>query len=310
MALWAVAPVFAQKYPERPLRFVVPFPPGGGTDLIARAIGKNLSDRFGQPVVVDNRAGANGSIGAGLVARAAPDGHTLLMIISTHTVLPSLQPKLSYDLVRDFAAVIHVANLPNVVVARNALPVNSIADLVALAKKSPDQIRYAGAGMGGPSHLSAVLFSHMTGVKMLHVPYKGTGPAMIDLLGGHVDLMFATAPGAMPHVRSGKLKALAVTSLMRSTALPDVPTVSEAGVKDYEFVSWYGVVVRAGTPSPIVQRLHSAIAEILRADELRKLIDNQGGQITARGPSEFDAYIRTEVKRWSEILADTNMKPE
>lgn len=300
----------AQDFPLRSLRFIVPFPPGGGTDLIARLVGTRLSEKLGQGVVVDNRPGGNGAIGAEVAARAAPDGHTLLMIISTHTVLPSLQRKLSYDLVRDFSPVVHVADLPNVLVVRNSLPVSSVTDLVALAKKNPDQIKYAAAGLGGPSHLSGALFSHMTGIKMLNVPYKGTGPAITDLVGGHIDLMFATTPGAIPHIRSGKLRALAVTASKRSAALPELPTVDEAGVKGYEFVSWYGVIVRAGTPSKVIDLLYSEIRSVLRMAEVRQLLEEQGAQITGRGPAEFATYLRSEIKRWAEVVAATNIKAE
>ena len=311
LALAAGAPfaAIAQEFPVRPLRLIIPYPPGGGTDLIGRIVAKRVGDRLGQTVVVDNRAGGNGAIGAAAAASGAPDGHTLLMIISTHTVLPSLQ-KLSYDLVKDFTAVTHIADLPNVLGVRNALPVTSVAELIALARKNPGQLTYAGAGLGGPSHLSAALFNHMTGTRMLHVPYKGTGPATIDLLGGQVDLMFSTSPGIIPHMRSGKLRALAVTDSKRSPALPELPTIDEAGVKGYVFVSWYGMVVRAGTPVRIVDRLHAENTAVLQMPEVRQLLEDQGGQITGRGPAEFAAYLRTEIKRWAEIIAVTQIKAE
>ncbi|MCX7136662.1 MAG: tripartite tricarboxylate transporter substrate binding protein [Proteobacteria bacterium] len=311
LALAAGAPfaAIAQEFPVRPLRLIIPYPPGGGTDLIGRIVAKRVGDRLGQTVVVDNRAGGNGAIGAAAAASGAPDGHTLLMIISTHTVLPSLQ-KLSYDLVKDFTAVTHIADLPNVLGVRNALPVTSVAELIALARKNPGQLTYAGAGLGGPSHLWAALFNHMTGTRMLHVPYKGTGPATIDLLGGQVDLMFSTSPGIIPHMRSGKLRALAVTDSKRSPALPELPTIDEAGVKGYVFVSWYGMVVRAGTPVRIVDRLHAENTAVLQMPEVRQLLEDQGGQITGRGPAEFAAYLRTEIKRWAEIIAVTQIKAE
>ncbi len=311
LALAAGAPfaAIAQEFPVRPLRLIIPYPPGGGTDLIGRIVAKRVGDRLGQTVVVDNRAGGNGAIGAAAAASGAPDGHTLLMIISTHTVLPSLQ-KLSYDLVKDFTAVTHIADLPNVLGVRNALPVTSVAELIALARKNPGQLTYAGAGLGGPSHLSAALFNHMTGTRMLHVPYKGTGPATIDLLGGQGDLMFSTSPGIIPHMRSGKLRALAVTDSKRSPALPELPTIDEAGVKGYVFVSWYGMVVRGGTPVRIVDRLHAENTAVLQMPEVRQLLEDQGGQITGRGPAEFAAYLRTEIKRWAEIIAVTQIKAE
>jgi tripartite-type tricarboxylate transporter receptor subunit TctC len=308
--LGAGGAALAQDYPARALRFIVPFPPGGGTDLISRVIGRKLNERWGQPVVIENRGGANGVIGAELAARAPADGHTLAMIISTHTVLPSWKRDLPYDLLRDFAAVIHVAEVPNIVVAHPALPVRSIRDLIELGRKRPGQLNYAGAGTGGPSHLAGELFGHLAGVKMSQIPYKGTGPAMADLLGGHVDLMFATTPGALPHVRAGKLRGLAVTGASRSPIAPELPTVAEAGVKDYEFVSWYGIVVRAGSPAQAIERLHAEIASILGADDVRQLLTDQGAQATARGPREFDAYLRSETKRWAKMIAEMRIRLE
>jgi tripartite-type tricarboxylate transporter receptor subunit TctC len=299
----------AQEFPVRPLRLIVPYPPGGGTDIMARLVGRKLNEKLGHPVVVDNRPGGNGVIGPEVAARAAPDGHTLLMIISTHTVLPSLQ-KLSYDLLRDFSPVVHLADLPNVLVARNSLPVSSVADLIALAKNNPDQVKYAAAGLGGPSHLSGALFSHMTGVRMLSVPYKGTGPGMTDVVGGHVDLMFSTMPAAIPHMRSNRVKALAITGLKRAPTLPDLPTIDEAGIKGYEFVSWYGVVQRAGTSPKIVDLLHREMSAILKTPEMRQLMEEQGAQITGRGPAEFSKYLRTEIKRWGEIVAAANIRAQ
>jgi tripartite-type tricarboxylate transporter receptor subunit TctC len=203
-----------------------------------------------------------------------------------------------------------MADLPNVLIVRAALPVASVGDLVALAKKNPDQLKFAGAGMGGPAHLSAALFNYMAGTRMLHVPYKGTGPATIDLAGGQVDLMFATSPGAIPHMRSGRVKALAVTGAKRTSALPDLPTVDEAGVKGYVFVSWYGMVVRAGTPPKIVDRLHRENTAILNAAEMRQLLEDQGAQVTALGPAQFSAYLRSEIKRWAEVVAAAKIKAE
>lgn len=298
----------AQDFPSRAMRFIVPFPPGGGTDLIARLIGKKLNEKWGYPVVVDNRPGANGAIGAELAARAAPDGHTLLMIISAHVVQSSVNARLPYNLVQDFAPVIHVAVVPNIVVVNPSLPVTTIRDLIALAKKKPGQVNFAGASMGGPSHLSGELFNYLAGVNIVHIPYKGTGQAMSDLLGGHVSLMFAAMPGAMPHVRSGKLRALAVTTSARSPAVPELPTVAESGVKNYESVNWYGVVVPSRTPGRIVDKLYSGILSILRTKEVGQLLTDQGAQITGGGPQEFAAYIVSERKRWARVIAETNIR--
>lgn len=300
---------YAKDFPTKPLRLVVPYPPGGGTDIISRLVGRKLSERLGHAVVIDNRPGGNGVIGPEIVARSTPDGHTLLMIISTHTVLPSLQ-KLSYDLLRDFSPVIHLADLPNVLVSRSSLPITSVRDLIAVSKNENKQFTYANGGLGGPSHLSGVLFSHMTGTKLLAVPYKGTGPGMIAVVGEQVDLMFSTLPSAIPHIRSGKVKALAITGKKRVPVLADLPTIDESGIKGYELVSWYGFTVRAGTPSSNVAFLYREFSGVLKDQEMRQLLDAQGAQITGYGPAEFSNYLRSEIKRWSDIVESTNMKME
>lgn len=301
--------VSAEDYPSRPLRFIVTFPPGGGGDLISRLTATPLGERLGQSIIVDNRPGGNGAIGAAVAARSTPDGYTLLMVTANHVVLPSLQSRLPYDLIRDFSPVIHIAEVPNVLMVRNALPVSSVADLIALAKKNPGQIKYGTAGVGGPSHLSGALFTQMTGIKMLEVPYKGTGPVMIDMLGGHIDLAFATAPGAKPFISSGRLKALAVTGLKRAPTLPDLPTVDEAGVKGFEFVGGYGIVVPSGTPRNVVEVLHRESKAVLQITEVRRLLEQQAvARVTALGPAEFAATLRSEMKRWAQVIAAANIK--
>ncbi len=298
----------APDFPNRAMRFIVPVPAGGGVDLTARIIGKKLNERWGHPVVVDNRAGASGAIGAELAARAAPDGYTLLIINITYAVQPSLNPRLPYNLVRDFTPVIHVIAPPNIVVVHPSLPVTSIGDLIALAKRKPGQLNFAAGSVGGPAHLAGELFNHLAGIRMVHVPYKGTGPAMSDLLGGHVDLMFAVMQAPMPHVRSGKLRALAVTSLQRSPALPDLPTVAESGVKGYEFVGWQGVVAPSGTPRTVVDKLYSEILAILKTEDVRQLFADQGAQIVGAGPKEFAAYIDSELKKWAQVVAEAKIR--
>lgn len=300
---------YAKDFPTKPLRLVVPYPPGGGTDIMSRLVGRKLSERLGHPVVVDNRPGGNGVIGPEIVAGAVPDGHTLLMIISTHTVLPSLQ-KLSYDLIKDFSPVIHLADLPNVLVARQNFSITSVKDLIATAKKDNRQFTYANGGLGGPSHLSGVLFSHMTGVNLLAVPYKGTGPGMLAVVGEQVDLMFSTLPSAIPHIRAGRVKGLAITGKKRLSVLSDLPTIDESGVKGYELVSWYGFTVRAGTPASSVNYLYREFSALLKDPEMRQLLDAQGAQVTGYGPAEFSSYLQREIKRWAEIVKSTNLKAD
>ena len=305
----AVAPLHAQTYPSRPLRFVVPFPPGGGTDLVARLIGKKLSERWGQTVVVDNRGGANGIIGTAVAARSPPDGYTFVIINSSFVVLPLLHADLPYK-AADLTPVIRPAESPNIVVVKPDLPATSIAELIKLAKAKPGQLNFAEGGFAGPSHLAAELFSYVNGVRMARVSYKGTGPAMADLLGGHVDMMFASITGVMTNVRSGRLRALAVTGLRRTAVAPEVPTVAESGVPGYEFVSWYGVMLPRGTPNAIVARLHEALREILDGDDVRKLLAREGAEVTANGPAEFTRYLQSETKRWTKVIADMNVKAE
>jgi len=301
--------VGAETYPNRPIRFIATFPPGGGADFVARLVGNHLGDRIQQRIVVDNRPGGNGAIGAGIAARSAPDGYTMLMVTTNHIILPSLQSNLSYDLIRDFSPVVHIAEIPNVLVVRNAMAVSSVADLVALANKNPGQIKYATAGIGGPSHLSGALFIQMTGIKLLEVPYKGTGPAMIDLLGGHVDMMFATLPGAKPHISGGRLKALAVTGLNRAPALPDLPTIDEVGVKGYEFVGGYGVVVPAGGPRNVIDFLYREIKGVLQIADVRRMLEQQAGaRVTGDTSAEYANNLRSEMNRWGRVIESTNIK--
>jgi tripartite-type tricarboxylate transporter receptor subunit TctC len=306
LAASAVAPaVWAAEvaYPSRSMRFLVPYPPGGGTDLIARTLARKLSDACGVPVVVDNRGGGNGVIATGMAARSAPDGYTFVIINSSFVAMPLLNKGLPYDPNRDFRPVIRPAESPNIVVARSALPAASIGELLKLAKAQPGNIKFAEAGFGGPSHLAAELFQYVTGANMTRISYKGTGPAMIDMLGGHVDVMFASITGVLTHVRAGKLRGLAVTGTQRSPAVPELPTVIEAGVSGYEFVSWYGILLPAGTPDPIVARLHGELHKILHMDDVHKVLAAEGGQVTANGPDEFARYIAAETKKWSKIIA-------
>ncbi|MBI2291025.1 MAG: tripartite tricarboxylate transporter substrate binding protein [Betaproteobacteria bacterium] len=287
---------------------IVPYPPGGGSDLVARLIGKELAEKWGKSVIIDNRPGGDGAIGAGIASTTPADGHTLLQIILTHAVLPSMKDSLPYDLLRDFAPITRTMDTPNLVVVHPSLPVNSIKELVALAKQQPGKVNYAISGIGGPSHLSGEFFNQLAGTKMTYIPYKGAGPAMIDLLGGHVKLAFPTVPSGIPHVRSGKLRALAITSATRLPLLPALPTVAEAGVKGYEFSAWFGLVTRAGTPRRVVEQLNADITSVLHAENIRTVLINEGAQVLSDTPREFTAFLDAELKRWGRLVKEAGLK--
>lgn len=308
LVLLASPAALAQGYPDRPVRLIVPYPPGGGSDLVARLISKELAEKWGKSVIVDNRPGGDGAIGAGIAATTPPDGHTILQIILTHAVLPSMKDGLPYDLRRDFAPITRVMDAPNLVVTHPSLPVKSIPELIALAKQEGGKLQYAISGIGGPSHLSAELFNQHAGTKMTYIPYKGAGPAMIDLLGGHVKLAFYSVPSAIPHTRSGKLRALAITSATRLPLLPDLPTVAEMGVKGYSFSAWYGWVTRAGTPRSIVDRLNADVASVLRMENIKTALTNEGAQIEIDTPAGFAALLDGELKKWARVVKDAGLK--
>jgi tripartite-type tricarboxylate transporter receptor subunit TctC len=290
MARWPVAAItaciasgaFAQAYPNHSIRLVVPFPAGGTTDILARDVAKKLTDTLGQSVVVDNRPGAGGNIGADIVAKAPPDGYTLLMgTVGTHAINPSLYAKMPYDHIKDFVPVVLVAGVPNVLVVNPSVPVNSVADLIKLAKSKPGAINFASSGSGTSIHLSGELFKTMTGVDMTHVPYKGSSPALTDLMGGQVQIMFDNLPSSLALMKSGKLRAVAVTSLKRAPALPDVPTISESGVPGFEASSWFGILAPAGTPAPIVAKLNAEVNKWLQSPEKEQLLA-QGAEVAGR----------------------------
>ncbi len=305
-----VAPVCAQPYPNRPIRLIVPFPPAGGADVIARTIGQKLTEALGQPVVIDNRAGAGGIIGVGIAAKAAPDGYTLLMAPSGPMVVqPSLQAKLSYDPSKDFAPISQITTTPLILVVHPSLPVKSVKALIQLAKASPGTLNFASVGKGGSSHLAAEMFMMMTAINMVHVPYKGLSPSLTALLSGEVQLMFAS-PAILPQVRSGKLRPLAVTSAKRSQALPEVPTIAESGVPGYETGSWYGMLAPAGTPRAIIDRLNREIVKILLEPELKKSLALEGAEPVGNSPGEFAEYIRLELARWARTIKQASIKME
>jgi tripartite-type tricarboxylate transporter receptor subunit TctC len=301
----------ADAYPAKPIRFVVAFPPGGGTDIIARSIAQKLSERLEQQVVVDNRPGAGGNIGTDIVAKSAPDGYTMLMgSAGPLAINASLFAKMPFDPVRDLAPVTLAASTPNVLVVHPSLKAATVNELIALAKARPGEINFASSGHGTPAHLAGELFNSMAGVKLVHVPYKGAAPALADLLGGQVQLMFSTMPPALPHVRDGKLRALAVTSLKRSRATPELPTVDEAALPGFEANTWHGVVVPAGTPAAVVVRLNREIVAILHMPEVVERLSGQGAEALGSTPEEFAAYIKSETLKWAKAVRDSGAKAE
>jgi tripartite-type tricarboxylate transporter receptor subunit TctC len=306
----------AQVWPSKPVRIVVPFAAGGTTDILARALAPELQKAFGQPFVVDNKPGAGGNTGAAEVAKAAPDGYTFLMgTVGTHAINTALYPKMPYDHVKDFAPVTLVAGVPNVLVVNPAFAerhkVDSVPALAKAAAAHPGRFNMASSGNGTSIHLSGELFKTLTGTFMLHMPYRGSGPALIDLMGGNVDLMFDNLPSAMPHIKSGKLKALAVTSAARSAALPELPTVAEAGgpaLKAYEASSWFGLLAPAGTPPEIVQRVQQETAKALAVPAIRERLQAQGAIPSGNTPAEFTKFIADETAKWAKVVKASGAK--
>jgi tripartite-type tricarboxylate transporter receptor subunit TctC len=306
----AAPPVLAQAYPQKAVRIVVPFAPGGTTDIVARLLAAKLAQPLGQSVVIDNRPGANGIVGSEIVARSAPDGYTLMMgYLGNLAMNPALYAKLSYDPIRDYVPVTLVASTTQAIVVHPSLPAKTVPELIALAKSKPGQLNYASAGVGAPSHLSGELFKQMTGIDMVHIPYKGGGALMTDLLSGQVTISFGGLAAALPNVRSGKLRLLAVASAKRSAAVPDVPSVAES-VPGFDVPSWLGVVAPAGTPRPIIERLHAEIAKVLATDEVKERLAAEGGEVIAGGPEEFAAYLRSEIAKWDKVIKGANIRAE
>ena len=301
----------AQAYPTKPIRLIVPFPPGGGVDLMGRIIAPKLSEALGQPVLVENRAGANAMIGAELVARAAPDGHTLLIIeLGSLTISAGLYPNLPFDAVKDLAPVTMLGEQPNIVVVHPSLPVKSIGELLALARARPGQISYGTGGIGSTSHLVTVLFLLAAKTDMLHVPYKGLGPAITALLGAQVQVAVSNVSTALPHVKAGKLRLLAVTTRDRFPLLPEAPTIAEAGVPGAESSGWYGLLVTAGTPLPVVSKLHAETTQILYSAALREQFSVQGLAPIPTSPEEFRKVLRAAIEKWGAVIKASGAKPE
>ena len=297
-------------YPNHALRMVVPSSAGGGADIVARIIAPKLAERLGHQVVVDNRPGAGTLIGGDIVAKALPDGYTLLMAISTLATNPVIYKKMPYDALRDLAPVTQVASLPNILVVHPSVPVKTAQELIAFARAHPKQLSYGSPGTGTNPHLAMELFGSMAKVGMVHIPYKGSAPAVIDLVAGHITVMAATALTGIPHVRSGRLRALAVTSDKRTAAAPEVPTIAEAALPGYDAVQWYGVLAPAQTPADIVTKLHAEIARILQISEVKDRLLGDGADPVGNTPDEFARFIRAETAKWTKVARDAGIKPE
>jgi tripartite-type tricarboxylate transporter receptor subunit TctC len=297
----------AQHYPNRPIRLVVPFPAGGPNDIIGRLVAQKLGDTLGQQMVVDNRAGAGGNIGTDLVAKSPADGYTLLSGGMGSLIMNPIIDKVPYDTLRDFAPVILMASAPNVLVTHPSLPVRDVKGLIALARAHPGQLNYGSGGVGSTPHLSGALFNSMTGVNIVHIPYKGNAPAITDLLGGQVQLAYLGIPPVQPHIQSGKLKALAVTSERRSATLPQVPTIAESGVPGYELSPWYGILAPAGTPSDIVMKLNAAIANIVRTPEMKEKLAGIGAEAETTTPEAYAARMKSDLARWTNVIRSAHI---
>ena len=302
ITLTLIAAANAQTYPSKPVRIIVPFPPGGGTDIVARAVGQKLGEALGQTFVIDNRGGAGGTVGSEAAAKSPPDGYTLAMATSsTHGVAPSLYPRLGYDPVRDFAPVTLVATTPFVLVVHPALPVKTVGDLIALAKRQPGKLNYGSAGNGSSNHLTVEMFDMMANVKMTHVPYKGSGPALVDLMAGQVDLAINDMSSLLNFVNAGKMRALAVTSLARNPALPNVPTIA-ASLPGYEAEAWYGVLAPIKTPAAIIAKLHEEIVKALKTTDLKERLHAQGLDALGNSQAEFLAYMQRDIAKCAKVV--------
>ena len=297
-------------YPDKPIRFLVPYPPGGGTDVIARIVQERFQAALGQPVVIENRGGAGGSVGTEVAARAAPDGYTVLFTLSSHTINPAIFHRLSFDTVKDFDPVGMVASLPQILVANPQLPVNNLAELISLAKVKPGTLAFATVGNGSPGHLAGELLKIRTGTQMTHVPYRGGGPAITDVMGGQVPLLWVSIPAAAQFVKTGKLKALGVSTQKRSAAFPDVPTIQEAGVPDFEVDSWYAMFVPAKTPKHIIDKLNRALNSVVADPVIREKLLAQGSEGVGGTPEALGTIVNAELKKWAKLAKDANIKAD
>jgi tripartite-type tricarboxylate transporter receptor subunit TctC len=306
----AAGNVAAQGYPNKPVRIVVPSSAGGGTDIVARIMAPRLTERLGQQVIVDNRPGAGTMIGIEVAAKSPPDGYTLLMGLSTLAINPAMYKKVPYDTLRDFAPISQLIAAPNMLVVHPSVPAKTVKELIAFARARPGQLNFASAGQGTNPHLSMELFMSMTGTQMVHIPYKGLAPGIVDLIAGHVSVSAATMLTGLPHVRTGRLRCLGTTGAKRAAVLPDIPTVSEAGVPGYEASQWYGLLAPAQTPKEVIARLHGELIRILQVPEMRERLIADGTDPVGSNPDEFGRYIREEIAKWAKVAKAAGIKPE
>ncbi len=304
-----ITPAFAQTYPAKPIRIVVAYTPAGATDILARVVGQKLTEAWGQPVIIDNRPGANGNIGSEYAAKATPDGYTLLMVTAgTHGINPGLYRKLGFDAVKDFAPVSLVAMVPNIFVVNNAVPAKDLKEFIAYAKANQGKLNYGSPGNGSTAHLSMELFKSMTGVQMVHIPYKGSAGVLADLIGGQIVATLDNMPPYVPQVRAGKIRALAVSPTRRSSAVPELPTVAEAGVPGYDSGAWFGLVAPANTPKDIVNKLSRETARILKLPDVSARLLELGAEPVGDTPEQFSAHIKAEIAKWAKVIKDANVE--
>ena len=301
---------FAEGYPSKPIRIIVPYPPGGFNDTLARTLGQKLTEKWGQPVIVDNRPGGGATIGTNLAAKSAPDGYTLLIVSFAFAVNPALFASLPYDTAKDFSPIVHAASTPNLLVVNPELPVKSVKELIALAKSKPGKFNYASAGNGSSNHLSMELFKNLTGVDIVHIPYKGSAPAVTDLIGGQVDLMFDNVPNVLAQVKAGKLRALAVSSRERSPFVKELPTVAESGVPGFDVSVWFGVVAPAGTPQSVIAKLNAEFNGILKLVGIREAFNKQGVEPAGGTPEEFSSFLAAQTTKWGKVVKESGAKAE
>jgi tripartite-type tricarboxylate transporter receptor subunit TctC len=303
-----VGAVHAQSWPTKPIKFIVPYPPGGGTDVIARIVQEPLAKELGQQVIIDNRGGAGGSIGSALAAQSPSDGYTVLFTLSSHTINPSFYPRLPFDTEKDFSPVVTIASLPQILVANPNFPAKTVKEVIEMAKAKPGSISYASVGNGSPGHLAGAMMATDAGVDMVHIPYRGGGPAITDVIAGQVPLLWVSIPAAAQFVKSGKVKALAVSTVKRSAVFPDVPTMAESGFKDFEVDSWYAMFAPASTPKPIIERLNKAALKVLAQPEVKEKLLSQGAEAVGDSPAQLGAVVKKEIAKWKQVVKAANIK--
>lgn len=297
-------------YPTKPIRYIVGYTPGGTADMLARAVGQKLTEAWGQQVIVENRPGGGTNIGTEVAAKAAPDGYTLFMPTVANAINPTLYAKLPFDLMRDFVHITNFAKVPGIVVVHPSVPAKNVKELIALARANPDMLRHGSTGIGSPHHLAGEIFKSMSGVKMVHVPYRGATPALVDVVAGHIEVYFGAMVSTLPHVKSGRTRALGVTTLKRVAAVPDIPTISEQGLKGFETGSWFGMSVPTGTPKDIINRLHKESVRILALPEVRDRMTSEGAEFVADTPEQFTAFLRSEIAKWGKAVKASGARPE